>query len=145
MVYVWIWLALLVGFVVVEALTIQLVSVWFICGAFCAMLAALLGVDILIQCFVFLAVSVLLLALLRPLVKNKLITPIVATNTDMIIGKVGVVKETIDNDLGCGRITVNGQLWSARSYYGAVISEGVKVTVYAIDGVKLIVYPYIEQ
>ena len=45
----WIWLAALVFFAVIEAVTSALVSLWFIGGALVSMIAALLGAPIWLQ------------------------------------------------------------------------------------------------
>ena len=139
-----IWVLILVFFVIWEAVTVQLVSVWFICGAFVAMLTSLLGGSVLLQCIAFFVVSVGALLIFRPMLKAKLTTPMIATNLDMAIGKSGSVVSKINNDEGVGRVNVNGQMWAARSYSGDEIEQGVKIRVYAINGVKLIVYPEVQ-
>ena len=57
----------------------------------------------------------------------------------MNIGKTAVVISDINNLEGNGQVRVNGNVWSARSVDGEIISEGSTVTVKAIEGVKLIV------
>jgi len=137
---VWLWLAALVAFVVLEAATAQLVSVWFILGSVAALVVSLFTGNAVIQFIVFVVVSGAALFVIRPLVKSRLTPPLVPTNSDMLIGKLAVVSETVINEEGKGRVTVGSDSWSARSYYGNVIPQGAKTIVYSIDGAKLIVY-----
>ena len=69
---IWFWIAAIVIFIIAEAVTVALVSVWFIGGAVCALLAAIFGAPGLAQAAVFVIVSALLLILVCPLVKKKL-------------------------------------------------------------------------
>lgn len=137
--WVWIWSAAFLLFVVAEAFTAQLVSIWFIVGSITAFFAALFGAPVWAQLLIFAAVSVLSLFLLRPLVKKKATPRSVPTNADMAVGRVAVVTQEIRNDYAEGRVVLDGQSWSARSYDGRVFLEGERVRVLSIDGVKLIV------
>ena len=60
---IWFWIAAIVIFIIAEAVTVALVSVWFIGGAVCALLAAIFGAPGLAQAAVFVIVSALLLIL----------------------------------------------------------------------------------
>ena len=62
-----IWLVLLVAFAVAEALTVGLVSVWFAAGALAALLSTFFTANIWWQITIFLAVSLLSMAVIRPL------------------------------------------------------------------------------
>jgi len=136
-----IWVLLLIAFIVFEAVTVQLVSIWFIGGSLGAILTSLLGGSVLLQCIVFFGLSVTLLLVFRPIFKKRLTTPMIATNLDMVVGKSGIVVQRIDNDHGTGRVNVGGQQWTARSLDGSTIEEGAKIKAQEISGVKLIVSP----
>ena len=56
------WLALLIAFLVVEASTVTLISLWFAGGALAALVAALLHAPLWLQVVVFFVVSAALLA-----------------------------------------------------------------------------------
>lgn len=135
----WLWLAALVFFIIFEAATVQMVSVWFMIGSIAALLVSLLDCGIFLEIAVFVIVSAVSLLLLRPIAKRKLEPTAVPTNADMAIGGIGIVTETIDNDGAKGRVSINNLNWSARSNSGEFIQKGEKVRVNAIDGVKLIV------
>lgn len=135
------WLALLILFSVGEAITVGLTSVWFAVGALGALLCALAGGNMWLQIGVFLALSGLTLALVRPLAKKFLTPGYSATNADRVIGQEAVVTQTIDNLRGQGQVNIAGQTWTARSQDDAVIPEGELVRVLRIEGVKVFVKP----
>ena len=139
----YVWLALLVIFVVVECLTVGLVSIWFAGGSLAAMLFAMAGAGGVWQGVAFVAVSAILLVVTRPFVKKYLMNKKVKTNYQSVIGEVAKVTETIDNLNQTGAAFVDGKEWTARSSADAVTMEkGNLVKVAAIEGVKLIVEPY---
>lgn len=134
------WLVVSVVLFVIEGMAVQLICVWFAVGALLAMLAAALGASVPVQLLVFLLSSVAVLLLGRPLLKKKLKFKQTATNADLVIGKIGVVLEEVNNDLQTGRVTANGLDWTARSTIDSVIiPAGAKIRAVYIDGVKLIV------
>ena len=134
------WVVALVVFLIVEAVTAGLVSIWFVFGSLVALICAALGAAIWLQIFWFVIVSVATLVLTRPLVKRYVDSRSVATNADRSIGRAAVVTERIDNLAATGAVKLDGVVWTARSTDDAVaIETGERVTVRAIEGVKLIV------
>lgn len=134
------WVAALVVFLIVEAVTAGLVSIWFVFGSLVALICAALGAAVWLQIFWFVIVSVATLVLTRPLVKRYVNSRSVATNADRSIGRAAVVTERIDNLAATGAVKLDGVVWTARSTDDAVaIETGERVTVRAIEGVKLIV------
>lgn len=134
------WVAALVVFLIVEAVTAGLVSIWFVFGSLVALICAALGAAVWLQIFWFVIVSVATLVLTRPLVKRYVDSRSVATNADRSIGRAAVVTERIDNLAATGAVKLDGVVWTARSTNDAVaIETGERVTVRAIEGVKLIV------
>ena len=83
--------------------------------------------------------SVLLLALTRPLAAEYLNKDRIRTNADSLIGKTAVVKQKIDNLNAQGQVSVEGQEWTARSVEDKVIPENALVEIMEINGVKLMV------
>lgn len=139
---IWIWVGLLATFVIIEASTAQLLTIWFAAGSLAALITSFFTDNIIAQVIVFVAVSVIALAVTRPFVKKVTNSKKQPTNADMYIGKEGLVTEEINNLLAKGTIKVNGSVWSARSETdGNQIPEGTLVTVIRIEGVKLIVRP----
>ena len=134
-----VWLALLVFFAIAEAVTVGLVSVWFAAGALVALLSTFFTANIWFQIFLFLAVSAVTMAVLRPLARKYVLPTVVPTNADRVIGRQAVVTEAIDNLNGKGVVVVFGVAWTARSEDGSPIPEGTTVVVKRIEGVKLFV------
>ncbi|MDE7170495.1 MAG: NfeD family protein [Oscillospiraceae bacterium] len=135
------WLVLLIVFAASEAVTVGLTSIWFAAGALCALIAALLGGPLWIQITLFLAVSLLCLAAVRPLAKRHLNDRVEPTNADRVIGAEAQVTEDIDNIHGKGAVIIRGMVWSARSEDDSIIAAGTRVRVLRIEGVKVFVEP----
>ena len=135
------WLVMLVVFLILEASTVALVSLWFAAGALAAMIAAMLGGPLWLQILLFIIVSGVLLAALRPIARKMMTSGKKATNLDAVIGSTGIVLETIDNIQGAGRVKLGAMEWSARSTDGTQIQPGTQVTVDRIEGVKVFVTP----
>lgn len=135
----WIWIAAIAGFVIIEAATVQLVTIWFAVGALGGLIACLLNAELWIQIVVFIAVSAVALIVTKPLVKRMVDVKKQPTNADRYIGKQAVVTENIDNIQSKGAVTIGGLEWTARSTDGRKIDKDEIVTVEAIEGAKLIV------
>ena len=135
------WIVLLVVLIIVEAVTAQMVTIWFAAGAAAAIVAELLNAQVWVQWIVFIVVSAITLIATRPLVRKLTKTKVQPTNADRCIGQTAVVIEEINNVDGKGQVHVNGVYWTARSADGTVFKKDERVTVEKIDGVKLIVKP----
>ena len=135
MTYVWGVSAIIL--LLIEALTAQLVSIWFFVGAIGALVASFFTDSIIIQIIVFIILSMLVLIILRPLLKKLISFKKEDTNIGRYIGKKAFVLSEINNDLGIGQVNVNGSLWGARSIDDSIIKEGEMVRVESINGVKL--------
>ena len=133
------WLVLFIVFILFEIITLGLTTIWFASGALIALIASLLGADVIVQIIIFIVVSVLLLIFTRPYAKKFINDKTTKTNVDDLIGKTGKVTETIDNINSTGLVYINGLYWLARSANDLVIYEDEIVTIIRIEGVKLIV------
>ena len=128
------WLVLFVVLALFELVTVNLVSIWFAIGAIITTFVSLATDNIMIHLAVFTISSILLLLLTKPFVKKLKKRDVIPTNLDRVIGKVGVVTETIEKD-DIGEVKVLGKKWSA--YSDKEIKENSKVKVLSINGVKL--------
>ena len=137
----WIWLILAVVFLICEAATVTMVSLWFAGGCLAALLVATTGGGWGFQVFTALAVSALLLACLRPIVRKHFTSKLTKTNVDAIIGSQGYVTADIDNVAATGTVKLGAMEWTARSADGTPIAKGTLVKVERIEGVKAIVSP----
>ena len=136
-----IWLVLMVVFLIAEALTVSMISLWFAAGAVVALLLSLLHLQIWLQVLLFFLVSGALLACLRPLVRRHVTPKLTPTNVDAIVGTRCMVTAEIDNVCAAGQVKLNGIEWSARSVTGQIIPEGTLVRVERVEGVKVFVIP----
>ena len=134
------WLIALVVFLVIEAATLGLATIGFAGGALVALIAAMCGAGIVIQIVLFLVVSLVLLFFTRPLAVRFLNKDTLKTNVDRVVGMEGVVTEEISNLAGTGKVSLGGNMWTARTENeGGAIPVDAVVTVLRVEGVKLIV------
>ena len=134
-----IWAVLLAAFIVIEAVTMQLTSIWFAAGALASLIAAFLGGEVWLQVLCFIVITALTLLLTRPIIVKKIKPHTIATNADRHIGTVCIVDDPIDTLKNEGSVKLQGIEWSARSAGGEKIESGATVKVLRIEGVKLIV------
>ena len=139
------WVVAMVVFLIAEASTVSLVSIWFAVGALVAVVAAMLGAGLKLQIALFLAVAAVLLIFLRGFVRRYVNPHPIRTNVDSVIGSEGVVVTPVNNIAALGQVRIEGMEWSARSTTGAPLPEGMKVKVDRIEGVKVFVSPAEES
>ena len=124
------WLIALVVFLVIEAATLGLATIWVAGGALVALIAAMCGAGIVIQFVLFLVVSLVLLFFTRPLAVRFLNKDTLKTNVDRVVGMEGVVTEEISNLAGTGKVSLGGNMWTARTENeGGTIPVDAVVTV----------------
>lgn len=136
--FIILWFAIIIFSAILEALTMDLTSIWFALAALVAFILAIFNVNIAIQLIVFIVISVGLLISVRPLAQNYFRTNVVSTNSDRLIGKSAVCTKSILKG-GRGEVKVNSQIWTAISQDQSDILENDTVEILAIEGVKLIV------
>ena len=105
-----------------------------------AALGGILGAGLAVQIVLFLVVSIVLLVLTRPVALKYFNNKRQSTNVESMIGRQGVVLETIDTIKSQGLVEVDGETWSARTDEPeGVIPKDTVVSVEGVQGVKLIV------
>ena len=140
MVEVFSWLLLAAIFVVIEIITLGLTTIWFATGAFVAAIAAAFGAPLWLQVILFLVVAVVMIVMIRPLATKHLNNKAEKTNVEAVVGKIGMVIETIDNTKETGRVQLDGMEWMARTVEaGIVLEKDTSVKVLEVSGVKLMV------
>ncbi|MBR6880678.1 MAG: NfeD family protein [Clostridiales bacterium] len=136
-----VWLILLVVFLIIEAATLGLATIWCAAGCLVAMVLDLVGCSTTVQLIAMIAVSVICFVIcmiwIKPMIDQRRMTAKEPTNADRVIGHEGIVIKTIDPIDGKGQVKVIGQTWSAKS--GKSIPEGASIKVVGMEGVKLIV------
>ncbi|MEU5348158.1 MULTISPECIES: NfeD family protein [unclassified Streptomyces] len=108
-------------------------------GAVAGAVTAGLGGGVVLQVVVFAAVSVALIAVVRPVAtRHRSQRPQLATGIDALKGKQAVVLERVDSS--GGRIKLAGEVWSARALdTGRAYEAGEEVDVVEIEGATAIV------
>lgn len=139
MFYIWLILVIFLG--IIEAVTTNLVSIWFVVSGVIVMFVSKFTDNVLIQVGIFVIVGVALMPVSRKMYKkiNKNKTK---TNIDRIIGMKGIVTEDITKD-NIGEVKVDGKRWSA--YADTSISKGEVVKILSINSVKIKVEKWEEK
>lgn len=135
-----VWLVGAIGLAGAEVLTGDMFLLMLSGGALAAAASSwLLGLPVWADGAVFLVVSVLLLVGVRPLLRRRLSAgdglpePVKALE-----GKHALVLDPVDQHRG--RIKLEGEVWSARSYTDDAYQPGEQVTVVHIDGATAVVW-----
>lgn len=137
----WFYIGIFVVFLVTEALTANLITIWMAAASLITGIYAwFFPEQIVPQAFIFIVLSIILIIATKPLAKKITKEP-EKTNADSLVKKEGIVISEIDNDKFTGLVKVNGQVWTARSAGGEKIAENQKICVVGIEGVKLMVVP----
>lgn len=138
------WLAFIIVFLVIEAATVNMTTIWFAAGCLVALILDLLGASPTVQFLAMILVSTFLLMGFLLYVKPRLHKgrhAVIATNADRIIGTEAVVTDRIDPMAGQGLIKAHGQTWSAVSDSDRIIEKDTRVLIIEIRGVKAVVRP----
>lgn len=137
-----VWLLIGVGLLVIEAVTLAFVAIYFGVAGLVAALIAGLGAPLWLQVVVFCAVSLLGLGLTRRIATRALRGPVVKTNVHGLVGRRGIVTKPISPDQG-GQIRIGGDYWTAQPYFddATLIPEGARVEVMKVEGVTAVVIP----
>ena len=130
------WLVTSIVLAIIEAATVNLVTIWFIASALVSLLLAYLGVSTPIQVAVFVILGIILLIFTKKPLEKLLKKTKQKTNADRVLDMIGIVTEDILEDKP-GEVKVDGKKWTAISK--KTIKKGSKVKILKIDGVKLIV------
>ena len=133
------WVILAGIFFIIEIATVGFLVFWFGIGALIAMVVSFFTDSLAIQTTVFVLSSTILLFFTRPFVNKFSSNDEVQTNAFSIIGKKGIVKQTIDPVTGKGQVKIGSETWSAKSADDKKKKKGTEVEVLDIDGVKAVV------
>ena len=129
----YIWLAIVIILSIIEAATVNLVSIWFVVSGIITMIVTLLTDNLTIQITTFLLLGIIFMLLTRKTIKK--ISPEKAkTNLDRIIGMEGIVTEKITKTTP-GEVKVAGKKWTAIA--NNTIDTGTAVKILEINSTKL--------
>lgn len=124
---------------VIEIITISFFAFWPGLGALFAAISCIFTDNIVIQTAVFVITSTIMIIFMKPLAKKLFAVKDIPMNNKVLIGKNGIVTQTINNIDSRGQIKVNGELWSAISSSDEEIEKGATIIIEDVKGVKLIV------
>jgi membrane protein implicated in regulation of membrane protease activity len=136
------WVVLAVILAVGEVVSLSFFLAPFAVGAVAAALLDAAGVGALGQFGAFIASSLLLLSIVRPIARLHISTPPqLRTGTAALVGETAVVVERISNGEGVGAIRLQGEVWTARAYDDdeAPMEPGQRVHVMEIRGATALV------
>jgi membrane protein implicated in regulation of membrane protease activity len=134
------WLIVAVIFALGELHTAGFFLGPFAVGAVLATLLSAAGAGAVIEWAVFLVVSLILLAALRPIARAHQRSRATRTGTAALIGQTATVVERIANAEGIGCVKLAGEIWTARAYDDDdVIEPGTRVQVLEIRGATALV------
>lgn len=131
MFYFWLGLVIFLGFI--EAITINLVSIWFVISGLVALALSFITDNFVIQFGIFVILGIILMITTRTTLEKRLVRK-EKTNLDRVIGMSAIVTKKIDED-NIGEVKVDGKIWSAVSKQSLNIGDKVKIL--KINGVKL--------
>ena len=139
-----VWLVLIFVFLIVEACTVGLMSVWFALGSFCAFVVSVFCKDLWVQITVFILVSIITLIVYiiwMKKFKKDVESSGARTQGGDLIGRECIVVEALDKLQGKGRIKIDGVDWKAEYTDDTVIPVGITVRIVSSKGVTL----YVER
>ena len=131
-----IWLSVIIILAIIEFLTVNLVTIWFIASGFIALILAFLNITVKIQFGTFVIIGIILLFTTRKSLQGFVNKHKEKTNLDSVVGEIGIVTEDISED-SAGEVKVKGKKWTAIAKTD--IKKDKKVKILKIEGVKLIV------
>jgi len=132
----WLWLGIVISLALIEIITVNLTTIWFVASGIIAMFASLLTDNYYIQFALFVIIGTILLIFTKPYFLKKIKIHKESTNLDRVIGMIGIVTEDITK-FNPGEVKVDGKRWTAIS--DKEIKKNTSVRVKKIDGVKIIV------
>ena len=133
----------MVGFLLLEASTFSMTSVWFAVGAAAALLTCLFTDSFRAQALVFIVVSILCLLAFRPLAAKlrQKITPPMATAT-----LAGSHRADHRHRRPASRVRLDGVDWNARcATPGDILTPGQRCRVTELHSTLLIVEPVLTE
>ncbi len=131
-----VWLIVVILLVVIEAMTVNLVTIWFIISGIITMFLSFFLNDLISQFAVFVLLGILLMILTKPAIEEMKKNKEEKLNLERIIGMEGVVIKEIKKNV-VGEVKVDGKIWSAIADKKITVDSDVIVE--EIMGAKLLV------
>ena len=129
----YIWLSIVVLLAIIEILTVNLVSIWFVISGILSMITSLFITNVTIQITIFVIFGVLYMLLTKKTVK-KIVPKKEKTNLDRVVGIEGIVTKKITKNTS-GEVKVDGKYWTATA--DKTILPDTIIKVLALNSTKL--------
>ena len=130
------WVILILFLAIIEVLTVNLVTIWYVASAIVALIISFFSKDFTLQFAVFVSLGTIFLVTTKKTLDKLVKSKNEKTNIDRIVGMEGIVVEEITKNK-LGAVKVDGKVWSASS--NITIKENCIVKVLEINSTKLIV------
>lgn len=130
------WLAIVIFLTLIEVMTVNLVTIWFVASGIVALIASFFDIQPIIQLAIFVILGIILLLTTKKPLEKLLNKNKHKTNLDRIMDMEGIVTEEIANKKA-GEVKVDGKKWTAIAK--ETIKKDCTVKIIKIEGVKLIV------
>jgi membrane protein implicated in regulation of membrane protease activity len=140
--YSFIWLAFTVILIFIEAVTVNVVCIWFIAGGAAALISSLFLKSVWAELIIFLIVSALAVWFTKPIAEKLEGKHHTATNADSLIGRICTVTERVTPQIK-GRAKIDDVSWLAES--NTVLEVGSEVKISEVHGATLTVIPIEKQ
>ncbi|NLL69134.1 MAG: NfeD family protein [Acholeplasmataceae bacterium] len=129
-----VWSIVIVGTIIIELAGPQVVSIWFTLGALVSLILAIFNVELWIQIVVFVGVSLVALAITKPLYDKFLKKEMAKKDVNSLVGEQGRIVE-LEIEPERQYVEIKGANWE-------IINEekfklGTKVQVIEVEGNKL--------
>lgn len=128
------WAIVIIGCFIVEASTVNLVSIWFGIAAIPPLILAIFEVNAIVQVIVFALLAAILLSVTKPFVNKIQRGKTIKTNYESIVNKKGTALEDFGS-LKTGYVKVAGMDWLATSE--EEITKDSTIIVKSVSGAKL--------
>lgn len=120
------WLVVILVCAFLEAITVNLVTIWFIASGIVALIASIFTDSLLIQVGIFVLLGVFLLFTTRKSLQRMVNVHRESTNLDRLYNMTGVVLESISKNKS-GVVKIDGKSWTAVSEEDIPVDSIVKV------------------
>lgn len=129
------WALVIIGTIIIELAGPQIVSIWFTLGGLVALILAIFGIEVWIQMVTFVGVSIIALAITKP-IYNKYLKKTKNDDRDVnsLVGDFGLIVG-IQNNEGRQYVEIKGAKWEIVNE--EFIPIGQKVIVTEVIGNKL--------
>ena len=133
-----VWIAAAVFFLIAEAATTALVSIWFVPAAVLTCILSIFIDSVMVQILCFLVLSAVFMICFKDIYKYR----IKKENDELsleqrLIGKAATTSELTNGDNG--RILVKDIYWQAKTVDGSIIEPNEKVIIKQINGTTILV------